>query len=72
MNKALKRKIDSVDVVSFDIFDTLILRKVSEPSDVFDLVERKYKPSEKLVSLLQQYYENEEYDKIISYKEDEQ
>ena len=36
------------------------------------LVERKYKPSEKLVSLLQQYYENEEYDKIISYKEDEQ
>lgn len=42
MNKALKRKIDSVDIVSFDIFDTLILRKVSEASDVFELVERKY------------------------------
>lgn len=33
------------------------------------LVERKYKPSEKLVELLQQYYENEEYDKVVSYEE---
>lgn len=33
------------------------------------LVERKYKPSEKLIDLLQEYYENEEYDKIISYEE---
>lgn len=34
------------------------------------LVERKYKPSEKIIELLQEYYENEEYDKIVSYKED--
>ncbi len=34
------------------------------------LVERKYKPSDKLIALLQEYYENEEYDKVISYEED--
>lgn len=34
------------------------------------LVERKYKPSETLVGLLQEYYENEEYDKVISYEEE--
>ena len=34
------------------------------------LVERKYKPSEKLIELLQEYYENEEYDKVISYEEE--
>lgn len=33
------------------------------------IVERKYKPSDRLVDLLQQYYENEEYDKVISYEE---
>lgn len=34
------------------------------------LVERKYKPSEKLIDLLQKYYENGEYDKVISYGEE--
>ncbi|MBQ8357996.1 MAG: hypothetical protein IJX39_09360 [Clostridia bacterium] len=34
------------------------------------VVERKYKPSEKLVNLLQEYYENEEYDKVFSYEEE--
>ena len=34
------------------------------------IVERKYKPSEKLIELLQEYYENEEYDKVISYEEE--
>ena len=34
------------------------------------LVERKYKPSEKLIELLQEYYENEEYDKVIPYEEE--
>lgn len=34
------------------------------------LVERKYKPSEKLIGLLQEYYENEEYDRVISYEEE--
>ncbi|MDR0992343.1 MAG: hypothetical protein LBL87_05530 [Ruminococcus sp.] len=31
----LKRKIDNADVVSFDIFDTLLIRKTLFPTDVF-------------------------------------
>lgn len=34
-----KELIDRHDVISFDIFDTLITRKVSDPNIVFDLVE---------------------------------
>lgn len=34
------------------------------------LVESKYKPSDKIISLLQKYYEDEEYDKVISYEEE--
>lgn len=33
------------------------------------VVESRYKPSEKLISLLQEYYDNEEYDKFLSYEE---
>ena len=36
------------------------------------LVESKYKPSEKLIFLLQEYYENEEYEEVISYEENTQ
>lgn len=39
---SLKEKIEQSDVISFDIFDTLVCRKVSEPSDVFSLVEIWY------------------------------
>lgn len=34
-------KVKSFDVISFDIFDTLLMRSVSDPLDVFDLVEYK-------------------------------
>lgn len=34
------------------------------------IVERKYKPSDKLIELLQSYYENEEYDNVIFYEEE--
>lgn len=33
-----KQKIDEADVVSFDIFDTLLMRKVLNPDNVFDVV----------------------------------
>lgn len=33
--------IDKYDAISFDLFDTLIMRKVMEPVDIFDIVERK-------------------------------
>lgn len=36
------RKIVDVDFVSFDIFDTLLVRKVQEPADIFSLIEEEY------------------------------
>ncbi len=35
----LLKTIDSYDAISFDLFDTLIMRKTLEPVDIFDLVE---------------------------------
>ena len=37
----MKKKIDKVDVVSFDIFDTLLLRPVYKPRDMFYFVENE-------------------------------
>ena len=34
--------LDQVDIISFDVFDTLILRDVKNPTDVFDLVETEF------------------------------
>lgn len=42
MNKILKKLIDKSDVISFDIFDTLIKRNCLKPTDVFKFVEIKY------------------------------
>ncbi len=39
--KELEREIESHTCISFDIFDTLLTRKVLLPEDVFDLVERR-------------------------------
>lgn len=39
----LENSVDSYDMVSFDIFDTLIIRKVLYPIDVFNLTEKKLK-----------------------------
>lgn len=36
------RRIDGAEIVSFDIFDTLITRRVSQPEVVFDLVEFRH------------------------------
>ena len=38
----LKSRIDNAKVVSFDIFDTLLFRKVNTPETVFDLVGRHF------------------------------
>ena len=35
-------KVSNADVVSFDIFDTLIKRNVKHPTDIFLLIEREY------------------------------
>lgn len=39
--KTLMMQIDAHDIISFDLFDTLIMRRVLLPSDIFDLVEDK-------------------------------
>lgn len=36
----LLRMIDENDIISFDLFDTLIMRNVLQPTDIFDLVNR--------------------------------
>ena len=42
MDSKLYECISKYDVVSFDIFDTLLKRNVLRPEDVFDLVEDRY------------------------------
>lgn len=39
--KELLQKINEYDAVSFDVFDTLLMRKALYPEDVFEIVERK-------------------------------
>jgi len=39
--EVLQNKIDSYDIVSFDIFDTLLMRKTLQPKDIFSLVEKQ-------------------------------
>lgn len=41
-NNILKKLIDKHDVISFDIFDTLIKRNCLKPSDIFKICEVKY------------------------------
>lgn len=47
--EAYKEQIDHAEIVSFDIFDTLITRRVSNPSTVFDLVEHQHSQNESAV-----------------------
>lgn len=37
----LKKAIEEHDAVSFDLFDTLVMRKTLEPADIFDIVEER-------------------------------
>lgn len=39
---SLKQAIREAEVVSFDIFDTLVMRRVLEPEDIFYLTERRW------------------------------
>lgn len=40
--KKVYKKIDNVDIVSFDIFDTLLVRLTRSPKEVFDLLEKDF------------------------------
>lgn len=44
------KKIKNMNVVSFDVFDTLIKRNVKKPTDIFDLIEKEYNESFKQIS----------------------
>lgn len=44
----LKSQIENHDVISFDLFDTLIMRKVLEPKDIFFIVQEKIKAEREL------------------------
>lgn len=37
----IQKKLVDVDVISFDVFDTLLLRRVASPEDVFELIGKK-------------------------------
>ncbi len=51
-NNKIYNLIDKFDVISFDIFDTLIKRVVNNPKQIFDIVEKKYNEthSEKIIN----------------------
>lgn len=42
INKHVIKKINKAEVISFDIFDTLIKRNLSRPTQLFDFVEKEY------------------------------
>jgi hypothetical protein len=46
--ESLQKNIDRHDVISFDIFDTLIMRKIYLPSDVFYIVEERLREQHKM------------------------
>lgn len=41
MKKDIFDEIEKAEIISFDVFDTLIMRKTLYPEDVFDIVQRK-------------------------------
>lgn len=43
MEQELKEIIDQHDIISFDIFDTLLLRNVYKPTDIFKILEKEVK-----------------------------
>lgn len=47
--EAYKEQIDQAEIVSFDIFDTLITRRLSNPSTVFDVVEHRHSSNQAAV-----------------------
>lgn len=42
MENNIFNQIEKHDIISFDIFDTLVVRNVLKPSDIFTLTEKKY------------------------------
>ena len=41
-NERIKKIIDKYEIISFDIFDTLIKRNVIDPVDIFKIVQERF------------------------------
>lgn len=62
LNWKLIKAIDKYEYVSFDVFDTLITRMVNKPSDIFNIVEKRYNdmhPERKIYGFLKDRTEAE-------------
>ena len=46
----LERECDCHSIISFDIFDTLLVRQVLYPKDIFDVVQKSMKSSNEIIS----------------------
>lgn len=74
----IRQKVEDAEVVSFDVFDTLVMRKFLFPVDVFRIVDKKVKSlygidffdvRKRVVSLLYEPTINEIYEKIQEIEE---
>ncbi|WP_367568890.1 hypothetical protein [Lacrimispora sp.] len=55
----LCKRIEAADIVSFDVFDTILMRRILYPEDIFELVERRANVpgfAEKRKNIAQQLY----------------
>lgn len=50
LGEILRKSIEQYDVISFDVFDTLIFRNVARPKDIFYFVEKRYNKKYNCVS----------------------
>ncbi len=64
MLEQLKKIVDENDVISFDIFDTLLFRNVYSPRDIFRIVEKEIKDKFKIDDFYNIRVESEEKSRI--------
>lgn len=72
INNKLKNLVDKYDIISFDIFDTLLKRNVRHPHDIFSIVEQEYniESNFKISNFKENRIEAEHKARQISLKED--
>lgn len=66
----LKEKIDMHDIISFDIFDTLVFRNVMKPIDIYKIVEQKVLDKHKIKGFSKARIDAENKARLLSKKED--
>ncbi len=66
----IKEKIENNDIISFDIFDTLVFRNVLKPKEIFSIVESTYKDKDVIKGFKKARIDAENKARIFSKKED--